>query len=524
MTNVVLNGNAYSDDGSAARDMQGGGHRQWLLPMLGDAAVVAGSISASVGAASASAAAALDSKVAAATSATNAQNSYNAANAIGSGWTAVTQAVADGSRVVLQVTNWVGGKGTKPGVGYVGATGIVATAAAATNIRGSTDYSDLAGKPTLGTASALDVPAAAAAIATSAQVVRGDDPRLATNAGSLIRSARSSNATLVKSDIGRLIDVTSGTFNQAFASAATLASGWWVYVRNSGSGFVTLLPSGSQTIDGALSYVMYPGECRLIQCDGSTFRTVILTPLNLTQRSSFDFSPPPGYRAFRVEARGATGGGGSGGSGLRNSSTNAAYSGGGGGAGGAGGRLYATIPKEEMASPTSFIIGSAGGGGAAVTTPAVGGAALDGNSGTAGGTTSFEVNGWTFSVPGGDGGKFGSKSNTSSVGVGGDSGGSGNPGVAGGAVGTGTAAQRYDYDVHPVNGAPIKGLAGTVSPAGDATDAPGGAGALSEIMPLSAGAKGAGGAGGPGAKNGGASVSVAGGAGVSGMVIITGLL
>ena len=34
-----LNGHVYSDDGSAARDMQGGGVRNWLLPMLSDAAV-----------------------------------------------------------------------------------------------------------------------------------------------------------------------------------------------------------------------------------------------------------------------------------------------------------------------------------------------------------------------------------------------------------------------------------------------------------------------------------------------------
>lgn len=39
MTNVVVNGNAYSDDGSSARDMNGGGHRTWLLPMIGDAMV-----------------------------------------------------------------------------------------------------------------------------------------------------------------------------------------------------------------------------------------------------------------------------------------------------------------------------------------------------------------------------------------------------------------------------------------------------------------------------------------------------
>lgn len=37
MTSVTLNGNAYSDDGTTSRDMNAGGFRNYLLPMLGDA-------------------------------------------------------------------------------------------------------------------------------------------------------------------------------------------------------------------------------------------------------------------------------------------------------------------------------------------------------------------------------------------------------------------------------------------------------------------------------------------------------
>jgi len=37
MTQVTLNGNEYSDDGTAARDLTNGGHRLWLLAMLSDA-------------------------------------------------------------------------------------------------------------------------------------------------------------------------------------------------------------------------------------------------------------------------------------------------------------------------------------------------------------------------------------------------------------------------------------------------------------------------------------------------------
>ena len=36
MTKIVANGNEYSDDGSSAKDMRNGGHRRFLLPMIGD--------------------------------------------------------------------------------------------------------------------------------------------------------------------------------------------------------------------------------------------------------------------------------------------------------------------------------------------------------------------------------------------------------------------------------------------------------------------------------------------------------
>ncbi len=54
------------------------------------------------------------------------------------GWSPSLAVVADGARSVLQVIDWVGGEGAKPTItGYIGATGIVATAALAVDIRGS---------------------------------------------------------------------------------------------------------------------------------------------------------------------------------------------------------------------------------------------------------------------------------------------------------------------------------------------------------------------------------------------------
>lgn len=54
------------------------------------------------------------------------------------GWSAVLALVADGARQVLQVVDWAGGTGPKPATGkYIGASGLVDTAAEAVNVRGA---------------------------------------------------------------------------------------------------------------------------------------------------------------------------------------------------------------------------------------------------------------------------------------------------------------------------------------------------------------------------------------------------
>ena len=49
-------------------------------------------------------------------------------------------------------------------------------------------------------------------------------------------------------------------------------------IRNKGTGttVVALDPNGSETIDGATTMHLFPGEVRLIICDGSNFNTIML--------------------------------------------------------------------------------------------------------------------------------------------------------------------------------------------------------------------------------------------------------
>ena len=127
---------------------------------------------------------------------------------------------------------------------------------------------------------------------------------------SLVRVARTSNTALTAANISNLIDITSGTFTQTFDACASLGNGWFCYLDNSGTGDITLDPSGSETIDGLTSFVMYPGEVRLVQCDGTALRTIVVNAFYRTFTASGTFTTPPGYTQFSGYLWGAGGAGG----------------------------------------------------------------------------------------------------------------------------------------------------------------------------------------------------------------------
>lgn len=174
----------------------------------------------------------------------------------------------------------------------------------------------------------------------------------------LPRSVRTSNTIFSIADGGHFIDITSGTFSQTFTAAATLADGWWVFLRNSGTGNITLDPNAAELIDGLASYVMYPGEARFVQCDGSAFTSVVIHPFNVAFTANGTFTKPPGYAYFDVI--GWSGGN----SGQRTNNVAVASVGGGGAGCGRFNILASTVGTTE-----TITIGS---GGTAVTTVATG--------------------------------------------------------------------------------------------------------------------------------------------------------
>jgi hypothetical protein len=208
---------------------------------------------------------------------------------------------------------------------------------------------------------------------------------------SLVLSTRTSNTILGTADKGTLVDVTTAGFTQTFTAAATLGSGWFVYLRNSSTTDLTLDPNGAETIDGLTSYIMYPGEVRLVQCNGTAFTSVILCSLNRIYTTSGNFTVPPGYSRLVVDAIGAGAGGNAG-------TTGNNFSGGGGGG---GGRSLTAIIPPTAGTVVTVTIGAGGPGGAS-----------SGLLGTSGGNSTFGT------YASGIGGAAGGSASTGGVGGG----------------------------------------------------------------------------------------------------------
>jgi hypothetical protein len=231
------------------------------------------------------------------------------------------------------------------------------------------------------------------------------------------RSTRTSNTILASADASTLVAITSGTFTQTFTAAATLGSGWFCYIQNLGTGDITLDPNGSETIDGLTSYIMYPNEVRLVQCNGTSFNTIVLNPFTRSYSATSTFTKPPCYSQIYAECWGAGGGGGSGGYSSATYPTDGA-------GGGGGGYMFRHILASALSSSTTVTIGAGGTGGAGVGTTGGSPDERAGNNGTAGGNTTFSL----CTANGGGGGGYGYiTSQTSFGGAGGGYGATNNP-------------------------------------------------------------------------------------------------
>jgi hypothetical protein len=307
----------------------------------------------------------------------------------------------------------------------------------------------------------------------------------------IIRVARTSNTAIAAANKGNLIDITSGTFTQTFDAAATLGDGFFCYIRNAGTGDITLDPDSSETIDGLTTYIMYPGEVRLVQCNGTELRTIVLNSFYRVFDASATITIPPGYTAFQGLL---WGGGGSGH--ARGINTDA----GGGGGGGACVPFFVTAAQAS----TSQVL-NIGAGGAAAT--AISGNETPGNAGgnstlgalvTAyGGAGGSELTGGGGggALSAGSGGLGGSPYKASSLGTG-----KVNEGYGGAGGGSNSGNNQAGNSYFGGAGGAIPSLTAAIRVAGNSVFGGGGGGAHDRVStPTAGGTSVYGGAGGAGA-------------------------
>lgn len=178
-------------------------------------------------------------------------------------------------------------------------------------------------------------------------------------------------------------------FTGASACVATLASNagitggstWWCILANNSAVNLTLQATTS-TVDGvtgASGYIMYPGEKRLIEGDGTNYVSQVLLGFAAKFLSSGSFQRPPGYLSFEVETWS------SGQAGASRSTT--------GNAGGGSAGVYSILKIPA----TAFVaVGST----ETVTIGATAAGVSGNTNGTLANATSFTVNGVSFSALG----------------------------------------------------------------------------------------------------------------------------
>jgi hypothetical protein len=77
--------------------------------------------------------------------------------------------------------------------------------------------------------------------------------------------------TVVAGDLGTIINCTSGTFTVSLTAAATLGAGFNCWIWNTGTGTITIDPSGAETIEEVATVALSPGEGFNIVCTGTSF-------------------------------------------------------------------------------------------------------------------------------------------------------------------------------------------------------------------------------------------------------------
>lgn len=121
-------------------------------------------------------------------------------------------------------------------------------------------------------------------------------------------SALAAAYTVIVADIGKVFTA-SGTWTLGLTAAATLGNGFSFYLKNVGTGVVTIDPNSTEQIDGKATLAIPPKAEALIICDGTGFQTIGLQAEILIGSGTVSAAPTlpiallAGYDAYRLVLR-----------------------------------------------------------------------------------------------------------------------------------------------------------------------------------------------------------------------------
>jgi hypothetical protein len=380
-----------------------------------------------------------------ATGATGSTGSAGAAGSNGTnGWSPVFAVVTDGSRRVLQVSDWTGGTGSKPEAGlYVGVSGLTAVLADAIDVRGATGATGATGNsttwlngtgnphPALGAVGDYYVdynthdvhektgastwtyrmnilgatgPSGATGPPAGLNYIRGGNSNPPGSGRLKVNTSTETAITELQVYDMDMGDENNGAFLESVRPGSTIVltgeglSGVLLTVASVSrssqiSTFVISSSTGSLMAVGATAglIVCPPGTDGLDSTGGCDIQ--LLT-------TSGTWTKPAGATYCDITLQGGGGGGGSG----RRGATSTNRMGGGGGA--PGSRRMVRVPASIFDATEAYTIGAGGPGGAAISTDSTNGA-----TGTAGGLTRFDDFGTSLFANGGAAGAGGTAAN-----------------------------------------------------------------------------------------------------------------
>lgn len=96
--------------------------------------------------------------------------------------------------------------------------------------------------------------------------------------------------TVVEADRGKLINCSNGSWTLSLTAATTLAAGFEIAVKNSGTGVITIDPSTTEQIDSATTTTLAANESCVVICDGTGFVTVARSSSGVPSGTLIDYA------------------------------------------------------------------------------------------------------------------------------------------------------------------------------------------------------------------------------------------